>query len=99
MQFLHRLAMSIKEIALDYPEALPALSRGRGRDGRNSLQGGLDQIANGPDAIRDPERHGRRHAQRLMRPTQIVERDVKAHGGKVAIDLFREAVAEPCEAL
>lgn len=30
-----------------------------------------------------------------MRATQIVERDIKGDGRKVAIDLFREAVAKP----
>jgi hypothetical protein len=28
-----------------------------------------------------------------MRAAEIVERDVQAHGGKVAVDLFGEAVA------
>jgi hypothetical protein len=44
--------------------------------------------------IGNPERHCWRDLQRFMRPAEIVERNVQPNGGKVAIDLFRKAVAQ-----
>jgi hypothetical protein len=49
--------------------------------------------------VSDPERHCWRHPQRFMCPTEIVERDVEANGGKVAIDLLAKAVAQSREPL
>lgn len=80
---------------MDYPEGLAALGRRRGRLGRDRLKRRLDQIANRPRPIGDTERHCRGHPQGFMRAAQIVERDMKADGGEVAIDLLAEAIAEP----
>jgi hypothetical protein len=45
--------------------------------------------------ICDPKRHCWRHAQRLVRAAQIVERDVEADGRKVASQLLGKAIAKP----
>jgi hypothetical protein len=40
-------------------------------------------------------RHCWRAAQSFMHAAEIVERDLQAHGRKVAVDLFAKAVAQP----
>ena len=84
---------------MNYAERLAALRRGWRRLGRNRLQRRVDQVANRPHAISDPENHRWRHPQGFMRAAQIVERDVQAHSGKVAIDLFAKAVRQAREPL
>jgi hypothetical protein len=63
------------------------------------VDGGIKQIANRLHAIRNPKRHRWRAAQGLMYAAEIMERDVKAHGGKVRILLLAKAVAQPRELL
>lgn len=90
---------SIEQISLDYPEATAPLSRRGRRHRRDSLQRCLDQIRHGPYPVSQAERHRWRHPQGFVRAAQIVKRDVQADRRKVAIDLFREPVAEPREPL
>ena len=71
---------SIKQIALDYPEAPTALCGRRCRLCRHSLKRRIDQVANRPHTVCDPKRHCWRHAQRLVRAAEIIERDVQANG-------------------
>ena len=79
---------------MDYPELATALRGvGVGLVG-TALSAASISSRNRPNTIRDPERHRWRHPQGFMRAAEIVERDVQAHGGKVAIDLFAKAVAQ-----
>jgi len=90
---------SIEQIALNYPELTAPLCGRRRRLGRDRLQRGFDKIGDRPHALSNPERHSRRHPQCFMRAAEIVERDVQAHGGQVAIDLFAKAIAQSREPL
>jgi len=44
--------------------------------------------------IRDPKCHSRSHPQRLVRPTEIVERDIEGDSGQMAFQLLAKTVAE-----
>jgi hypothetical protein len=57
---------------LDYPERLPAIRRGHYRVNRLCRERGVQQIANGPDAIRDLLRDRWRGPQAFMHAAQIV---------------------------
>src|ERR1041385_4645090 len=78
----------VEQIALNSPERLPPLRRGRRRLRRDGLQRRLDQIANRPHAISDPERHCRGRLQGFVSAAEIVERDMEADRRKVAIQLL-----------
>ena len=63
--------------SFDYPKLPPTLGSGEGRDGG---QRRVQQIANRPNPIRNPKRHGWRAAQTLLNAAVIVERDMQRDG-------------------
>jgi hypothetical protein len=48
--------------------------------------------------IRDPRRHGRRHAKRFVDAAKIVEREPARDSGPVVLPLLAKGIREPREA-
>jgi len=47
--------------------------------------------------VRDPRRHGWRHPQRLVNPTEVVVHEVQRDGSAVILDLLGEGVGQAGE--
>ena len=92
-----RFAVASLLAALDYPESPPPIGRGGGRISRRYGQGGIQEVADRPDATGNAERDRWRGPQGFMHAAEIVMADVERHGRRMVLKLLAECVRQPRE--
>jgi hypothetical protein len=84
--------------SIDYPEPPPTLGCRFRRLARRNRKRGVQQLANRPNVIRDPERRRWRvlmphiWRQRFVDAAEIVVRDLKAQSRQMLVQLLAESV-------